>query len=291
MTYDKIRFYTKASLDSNFLQQTYVQPKQIMFRLFRIEEEVTDELKSDTNIEESQLWTNDDLRGGKLSYNGKSYICIYNKVAECCEYLFDSYREVYACYALPISESFSQQDKMFFADRLGETFFSKGKNKHWSKHIKATRCQYLYRFLFEPGKDLTNAAVVCMQDYPLLTNIEFDISKEYYYEHLDLLDPWAAAHKPVVSIEGPDTIAPNETATFTLNITKSDGSQNLDDYVYEIECKQGYAPNTEVKVVDGKGTFKIMALGLEEGETLRFKINDKVWTSYAEKQLTVIANK
>ena len=288
MAYNKICLYTENSKDSSFLQQTYVQSKQIMYRLFYVKEEASG-IATGVTIEESKLWTNDDLYGGSFPYNGKEYICIYNKIVECCEHLFDSYREIYACFTLPNMSPFSQQDKMFFADRLGETYFSKGKNKHWSKHIKATRCQYLYRFLIEPGKDLTTAAVVCMQDFPLITNLEFEISKEYYYDHLDLLDPWAAAHKPVVNIEGPDTIAPNGTATFNLNITRDDGSQNLDDYVYEIECKQGYAPNKEVKITGGKGTFKIMALGLEEGETLRFKINDKVWTSYAEKQITVTA--
>lgn len=284
---DKIQLFSTYLDTFAYLQQTYVQPTQIMYRLFRVTDEVPNMLRSNTKIEEDQLWTNDDLLKGTFSYNGKTYTCIYNKIVECNEYLLQSYREIYACYALPKDNVYSTHDQMFFADRLGETFFSKGRNTHWTKHIKATNCQYLYRFLIEPGKDLTNAAVVCMNDYPLITNLEFDISKEYYYDHLDLLGPWAAAHKPVVNIEGPDTIAPNGTATFTLNITKSDGSQNLDDYVYNIECKQGYAPNTEVKVTGGKGTFKVMALGLEEGETLRFKINDKVWTSYAEKQLTV----
>lgn len=291
--YNKILFVRQEGVNSNvFLVQTYVQPTQIMYRVFLLMSEIEQMQRAPVDgsggvIEENELWTNDDLYNKTYTYNEKEYCCVYSKITVCSEHVLQGYREVYCCYLIPRPTLLSRQDQMFFADRLGETYFSKYKNTHWSKHIKATGCQYMYRFLIEPGKDLTTAAVMCLQDFPMLTNLEFDHTEPYSERHTDVMWPWVDQHKPYVAISGPDTITPNGTATFQLNVTNHDGSQNTDSHTYHIECKQGYAPNQEVKVVNGRGSFKIMALGLENGEKLRFKINDQVWTDYAEKELDV----
>lgn len=291
MSYNKIRLQPKV-FDTDCLLQTYVQPKQIMYRTFfnidtLLAKDSSLEEKLKEPISEDDLWSNADLLYRTFEYNGINYVCTYNILEECCEHIVEPYREVYTCVCIP-ENTFSDQQQIFFADRLGDTYFSKGKNMHWTAFIKTLGCQYLYRFLIEPGKDLTTAAVFCPIEYQLLTNLEFDFTHEFYDEgDAKILQPWMDAHKPVVTIEGPDTIAPNATATYTLKVFNADGTENTDDYVYLIDCKQGYAPSKEVFVTKGVGTFKITALGLEEGESLRFKINDQVWTSYAEKRTSV----
>ena len=287
MAYKKIRLIPNV-FNNDVILQTYVQSNQIMFRVFKKTSLLSEEAKAKTQntFEESELWTNNNLVYSSFLYENESYTCIYNKLVECPSHILNSYREVYACVNVNQNDV-EEHDQLFFIDRLGETYFSKGKNMHWTAFIKSIGCQYIYRFILEPGKDLTNAAVICPIEFPLITNLEFDFTHEYYEDDLVVVEPLIQEHRPTVTIEGPDTIPPNGTAIYTLKVINADGSQNTANYTYLLDCKQGYAPSKEVKVVNGIGTFKIMALGLEEGESLRFKIDDQAWTSYAEKEASV----
>ena len=56
---------------------------------------------------------------------------------------------------------------------------------------------------------------------------------------------------------------------------------------YRIEPVDGYAPHRRLSVVNGEGRFRVMALGLEDGETLRVKVANMFQTSIAECSLRV----
>lgn len=280
---------TSKTFSQDVLYQTYVQPYGIMFRVFTI----TDAQQTDNQIQQDQLWSNDDLKGKTLVYQNKTYICEYNKYCEVSKEIVTPYREVFACISLnkSIQGDGNYSDRMFFADRLGETYFSKYTAGNWSKHIKAFGSIYLYRWIIQPNTDLTTAPCLCMQNHQLLTNLTFD---DPIYDEgsnwSDYVTPWVTEHNPVVQIDGPDTIVENQTNQYTITVINHDGTPNTDDHVYLVECKQGYAPNKEVSVINGTGNVRITALGLTAGDTLRFKINDKVWTGYAEKTINVVSS-
>ena len=286
--FDKIEFYTTEGRDDfKYIIQTYVQSEQVMFRFFSfLNEGEGSELPL---IEESQFWTNEKLEG-KIEYNHYSYQCIYNGLIRIPPHIKEAYREVYLCYSEPDYKPNDRwlQDRAFFVDRLGETYFNKGKNADWSKQLKSMGCQYVYRFIMQPESDLLTAPVVAMHSFPLITNLTFDKSLPFDEDtHMELLGPWVDNHRPQVKITGPDTLAPEETAEFSLEVTHQDGSVNKDIHTYLIDCKAGYAPIREVTVNEGTAKFRVTALGLKDGETLRIKVNDKVWTDYAEKILVI----
>lgn len=304
------------------LMQTYVQSDGIMYRIFLPIEHESDWDESKV-MSEPQLWTNDKTKGLFYEHEGIKYVCSYSRFCVINESIVKPYRDIFACNAQLCMGSHLWSDRMFFADRLGETYYSKFLAGAWGKHLKIFGGRWLYRWIIQPNTDLTDAPVICLQNRRLITNIKFDETYTIYeltpenndkgaelkqYEYLaalyitndvdpehkvirwqDVTHPWAESCRPVIKIEGPDTIPANGTADFTVKAYHLDGTPNTDTNTYLIECKQGYAPSKELRIVNGVGTTRIMALGLKDGETLRFKVNDAVWTGYAEKTLNVVS--
>lgn len=276
-----------ANYGDDCIMQTYVQPNGIMYRIFVPMTE--NEWGNNEFIEESQLWTNDNLKTKNFMYKDKQYGCTYNLFCNINPNLAEPYNEVMAVITQSALYDRTRNDRMFFTNRLGDTYFNKVRAGDWAKMIRVFGCRWLYRFMIQPNTDITTCPCLALETRIFLTNIEFD--EEYVIDTMDwkgIIHPWINSCRPVVKIEGPDTIPENGYADYILRVYNSDGSVNTDDYTYLIDCKQGYAPNKEVAVKQGVGTFRIMAFGLNAGTNLRFKINDKVWTSYAEKTVLVV---
>ena len=270
------------------IMQTYVQPNGIRYRNFV--PMPVNEWGNDEFIEEGQLWTNENLKTKNFLYNGMTYGCTYDLFCNCNSALIEPYNEVMAVITQSISKDRTRNDRMFFTNRLGDTYFNKTRAGDWAKMIRVLGARWLYRFMIQPGTDLTTAPCLALETRIFLTNIKFD--EEYVIDDIDwkaVIHPWINSCRPVLQIEGPDTIQEGGVADFIVRAYNSDGTPNTDDYTYLIDCKQGYAPSREIHVKQGVGTFQIMALGLGAGKTLRFKINDKVWTSYAEKTVNVVS--
>ena len=289
---DKIHFYSEKLEEIDFfLMQTYVQEKEITLRWFADVEKCSPEKGySSVQLTEQDLLSNRNL-DGIFTYNDKNYQCIANNTISVSEHMLEPYKEIYFCYRLPTTDVDSVaggQNYCFFEDRLGETYFSKAKNAQWSAKIKTLDIQYLYRFIIQPDTNLLTAPVVCMSTSPLITNLTFDQKLAFDYDtHMEILGPWVDNHKPIITIDGPEEIAPNETVTLQVSVTHTDGTLNTDSCVYVVDAKQGYVPDRELKIENGKGSFRISALGLQPNEQIRVKVNDKTWTGYAEKTLVV----
>ena len=123
----------------------------------------------------------------------------------------------------------------------------------------------------------------------LITNVS--INKTYDINDLSVYHYDFATIFPDIwlnwTIEGPDTINAGESVQLTLKSFLA-GESYPDNSSMKIECVDGYAPHKRVQMHDGVGTFKVTALGLEPGETMRVKINDYGFTSRVEKLLTVV---
>lgn len=270
------------------IMQTYVQPDSIRYRVFV--PMVENEWGNSEVISEDQLWTNDNLKTKNFVYNNVNYGCTYDALCTLNNNMLEPYREITAVITQGAMEDRTRNDRMFFADRLGDTYHSKIRAGDYARMLRVYGARWLYQFIIQPGTDLTTAPVLALETRIFLTNIQFDES--YVMEDINFMEvvrPWRLATRPTLQISGPDTISANGTATFSVQAYNSDGTLNTDNHKYLIDCKQGYAPKAEIDVVYGTATFDIMALGLKAGDTLRFKINDKVWTDYAEKTLTVVS--
>lgn len=80
-------------------------------------------------------------------------------------------------------------------------------------------------------------------------------------------------------------IEPDGWATFTFTVKDGQTHEvatNVNWNNYTIEAVDGYAPHKRFAVTNGVGTFKVRALDLQEGETLRVKVNRGFYTGLIE---------
>lgn len=90
-----------------------------------------------------------------------------------------------------------------------------------------------------------------------------------------------------------ETVEPDGWVTFTLRILDGKTGELAEDVSYNgfiAEAVDGYCPHRRVSVVNGVGTFRVKALGLLEGETLRVKINHRFFSGRAEATVNVAAS-
>jgi hypothetical protein len=94
-------------------------------------------------------------------------------------------------------------------------------------------------------------------------------------------DFFAESLLPSVSLNSAAQVAPDGVITVNVSLSR-DGS--LINYTGKltVEAVSGYVPNTRVAITGGSGAFKVMALGLTAGETLRVKVGSKNITGMAE---------
>lgn len=85
-------------------------------------------------------------------------------------------------------------------------------------------------------------------------------------------------------LEAPEYVKPNEK--FTVKIQAMSGGYKENAIVnydnFNIEVVDGYVPHTRVALKDGRGEFQAIALGLEDGETMRVKLCRRHLTGLGE---------
>lgn len=89
-------------------------------------------------------------------------------------------------------------------------------------------------------------------------------------------------------IDGPDTIKPDETVQLNVELRRNNMPVQVNCSL-QIEPVNGYVPNRRVQIVDGKGSFYVNALQLKQNDKLRVKINNRTYTSLAEKIIDVVS--
>jgi len=94
---------------------------------------------------------------------------------------------------------------------------------------------------------------------------------------------------PKLGISGPVEVAPDGSALLILSLKTSSGTLIRDamPQVY-IEQTAGYLPKRRVVPQDGKAEFKVTALGLEVGDSIRVKAGFRHYAGLAEHTLQVI---
>ena len=89
-------------------------------------------------------------------------------------------------------------------------------------------------------------------------------------------------------IEGPREIAAGGTATMTIRAVRHNSleTDRCQSEVY-VEMVSGYAPHTRVRLRDGVAQIRVMAIGLEPGESMRLKVGWRFFPGLAEATLAV----
>lgn len=131
----------------------------------------------------------------------------------------------------------------------------------------------------------SNLQLYCFAPENLITNLEFTATCDK--EDITSLNNFYNSVNTFVEIKGNSTIKANSTEILKIEVLH-ENVLLTEPLTFKIECVDGYAPHTRVNIVDGKGQFKVNALGLEPGEQMRIKINDGFYTSKAEHTFTVI---
>lgn len=91
-----------------------------------------------------------------------------------------------------------------------------------------------------------------------------------------------------------ETVEPEGWVTFTLRILDGKTGELADDVTWNgfiAEAVDGYCPHRRVSVVNGVGTFRMKALGLQDGESMRVKINHRFFSGRVESTVKVAASK
>lgn len=91
---------------------------------------------------------------------------------------------------------------------------------------------------------------------------------------------------PSIELTGPDTVTPDGYVSINAQVVK-DGAPL--DYTGElvVEALAGYTPKTRVLAASGAATFKVAALGLDSGDTIRVKVGFKAVSGVADITLSV----
>lgn len=94
---------------------------------------------------------------------------------------------------------------------------------------------------------------------------------------------------PQLQVRAPATLKPDAADAVELTVMDSAGALLDADCELTLEAVAGYIPNARVKVSGGRGSFKVMALGLEDGEQVRVKVGMGQFTGKADVLIKVVA--
>lgn len=102
-------------------------------------------------------------------------------------------------------------------------------------------------------------------------------------------DPMAAqaAAMPRLQLTGERTIRAGDYALLNVTLVDATGvlvQCNTDVY---LKAASGYLPKTRVTLLQGKGVLKVMALGLDAGDSVTVKAGFRFWSGDAEHTLEV----
>jgi hypothetical protein len=102
-------------------------------------------------------------------------------------------------------------------------------------------------------------------------------------------NPWQAQLDvmPRLHLSGPGTVAPDGKVMLDVQLLDGIGSPLARDCDVYFEAIGGYLPQPRTRLIGGKGTVRVMALGLETGESFKVKAGFRFWSGDADHVLEV----
>jgi hypothetical protein len=139
--------------------------------------------------------------------------------------------------------------------------------------------------VFKPfaGDDFTKCSIVLR--HSAMLGFTSNLSDWEPLDYTCLVEPILL---PGVTVQHPATIAPDGTATVTVNVVNIETDEVLTrDCELFLEATGGYLPLTRVAITNGAGSFKVKALGLETGDKFKVKVGFRLMTGLADANFTV----
>lgn len=93
---------------------------------------------------------------------------------------------------------------------------------------------------------------------------------------------------PEFAMTAPATVGQNDYATLSIALQRGGAAIAYSGEVV-VEPVAGYAPKRRVSIVNGTGTFKVGALGLDVGDEVRVKVGTRTVTGLADASIPVVA--
>lgn len=144
-------------------------------------------------------------------------------------------------------------------------------------------------------RDFVNECAMSFATHPhgkIITKLRIDEEKtsaDYVNGHLG-----ASRYLNIIPrMTAPDHCKPNELITINVQFYQGNTENKINGVNWDgliVEAVDGYVPHRRVKIRDGKGSFKVRALDLEDGDIMRIKLNTKWYTSKDECQIKIISN-
>ncbi len=95
---------------------------------------------------------------------------------------------------------------------------------------------------------------------------------------------------PRFTVTPPASIAPEGYGTFQVQAHDIDGNAlPVSDFELLLEVTAGYLPQKRCVLQSGAGSFKVGALGLEPGDSIRVKLGTRVYSGITDATVTVAA--
>jgi len=92
---------------------------------------------------------------------------------------------------------------------------------------------------------------------------------------------------PKIKLTAPSSISANGSAVLDVAMHSLDGAALSYTGELCVEAVDGYVPKSRVKIANGVGQFKVMALGLDAGDVMRIKVGTRLVSGLAETSIAV----
>jgi hypothetical protein len=181
----------------------------------------------------------------------------------------------YSCVVFPLHFEGIQAPYNRFID----TYLSKRSGQDEFQRTRVHTAFHLY--VPEKGCAFTDCALHAFigSDYPLIANVKA-VTKG--------VDAVMASVMPGLKLSGPAGISPEAYADIQVVATNADGTtrSSVSSTVY-LEEVNGYLPKRRVDLTGGVGQFRVGALGLAAGDTVRVKAGFRFYTGLGDITLPV----
>ena len=228
------------------------------------------------------------LNGKFYTIEGKEYVIM-------AEGILDKTNSMYSKDWVPGAHFVFHFDpaRGFFIDSKGTlTYFNK---RNTADLIRYEGGLWLFDlWVRNPDAPLTECSrsITTGADTILITNVE-DLGEEWTAENVMTGKTSRWLNLDYELTPSSETVAPDGWIDFILKLKDGKTGELADDVTWDgyiVEAVDGYVPHKRVSVVNGIGHFRACALGLQNGEAMRVKINHRFYTSRAEAIVQVVSN-